>query len=100
MKIQGTKGVSGVDAIEQATSVERATPTKVVADRVSVEEGAKLADQVHVARMRAGGARTARLGQIEAALRGGHYRPDPGLIAEQILNAAEVDAKLQSMLSR
>jgi anti-sigma28 factor (negative regulator of flagellin synthesis) len=100
MKIEGTKGVSNVESIEKAPTVERATEVKAVTDRVSVDEANKLAEQVQVAKMRAGGARSARLAQIEAAVRGGHFRPDPGQIAEQILNAAEVDAKLQAMLSR
>jgi anti-sigma28 factor (negative regulator of flagellin synthesis) len=100
MKIEGTKGVSNVEAIEKAPTVERATEAKAVADKVSVDEANKLAEQVQVAKTRAGGARSARLAQIESAVRGGHYRPDPGQIAEQILNAAEVDAKLQAMLSR
>jgi anti-sigma28 factor (negative regulator of flagellin synthesis) len=100
MKIDGTKGVQNVDAVKEAPAIERATQTKAVADRVSVDEAAKLADHVASVRQRAGGARAARLSQIEASVRGGHYRPDPGLIAEQILNAAEVDARLQAMLGR
>ena len=98
MKIDGTKGVSGVEAIEKAPAVERTTQVKAVADKVSVDEAGKLAEHVEHVKLRAGGARAARLSQIEAAVRGGHYRPDPGQIAEQILNAAEVDAKLQAML--
>src|SRR5690348_12746358 len=100
MKIDATKGINQVDAIEKAPTVEPSTQAKAVADKVSVDESSKLADQVEVARMRAGGARAAKLQQIEAAVRGGQYRPDPGQIAEQILNAAEVDAKLQAMLQR
>ena len=100
MKIEGTKGPKGVEAIEKVPTAERPTATKEVADRVSVDEAHRLAEQVQVAKSHAGGARAARLSQIEAAVRGGHYRPDPGMIAEQILNAAEVDAKLQAMLCR
>lgn len=100
MKIDGPKGINQVDAIEPTPTVERSTQAKAVADKVSVDEASKLADQVQVARMRAGGARAARLSQIESAVRGGQYRPDPGQIAEQILNAAEIDAKLQAMLER
>jgi anti-sigma28 factor (negative regulator of flagellin synthesis) len=100
MKIDASKGVTNVDAVKEAPAVERATQTKAVADKVSVDEAAKLADHVASMKLRAGGARTARLSQIEAAVRGGTYRPDPGQIAEQILNAAEVDAKLQALLGR
>jgi len=100
MKIEGSKGVGTVDAVKEAPALERATQTKAVADKVSVDEAAKLADHVETAKQRAGGARAVRLSQIEAAVRGGHYRPDPGQIAEQILNAAEVDARLQAMLGR
>lgn len=100
MKIEGTKGVNNVEVIEKVPAAERPTAVKEVADRVSVDEAHRLADQVQIARARAGGARASRLSQIEAAVRGGHYRPDPGLIAEQILSAAEIDAKLQALLSR
>ena len=100
MKIDGTKGVANVDAVKEAPAVERATQTKAVADKVSVDEAAKLTEHVASMRQRAGGARAVRLSQIEAAVRGGNYRPDPGQIAEQILNAAEVDAKLQALLGR
>ena len=88
MKIEGTKGVSSVEAIEQAPALERTAQARAVADKVSVDEAAKLAEHVEFAKLRAGGARAARLSQIEAAVRAGHYRPDPGQIAEQILSAA------------
>jgi anti-sigma28 factor (negative regulator of flagellin synthesis) len=100
MKIDPTKKVSSVEGIEKVPTVERPPAAKEVADRVSVDEAHKLADQVQLARSRASGARALRLSQIEAAVRGGHYRPDPGQIAEQILNAAEIDAKLQALLGR
>lgn len=95
MKIDGTKPISDV---EKAPVVERAaSPTH--ADRVSVEEARKAAEVVQVAHARVGGARAGKLSQIEAAVRRGDYRPSPGAIAEQILNAAEIDAKLQAMLN-
>ena len=38
--------------------------------------------------------------QLESALKGGHYRPDAQRIADQILSAAEVDARLRAMMQK
>jgi negative regulator of flagellin synthesis FlgM len=45
-----------------------------------------------------GAARTERLRAIENAVRQGTYRPDPQRIAQQILNEAEISAKVQALL--
>ncbi|MBS2024818.1 MAG: flagellar biosynthesis anti-sigma factor FlgM, partial [Deltaproteobacteria bacterium] len=41
-----------------------------------------------------------KLAELEAAVRSGSYQPDPGRIAQQILDDAEVDAQVQLTLAR
>jgi anti-sigma28 factor (negative regulator of flagellin synthesis) len=40
--------------------------------------------------------RAARIQQLEAAIREGGYQPDAGQLAEKIVQAAEVDARLSA----
>lgn len=71
-----------------------------VPDRVSTDETARAAAIVSSAAARAAGARSLRLQAIEAAVRQGTYSPDPQRIAAQILDEAELAAKLQALLRR
>jgi negative regulator of flagellin synthesis FlgM len=69
-------------------------------DRVSTEGSAKVAAAVAAASQGAGTARAARLRAIEAAVQNGTYKPDPQRIAQQILDEAEIAARLQALLGR
>jgi negative regulator of flagellin synthesis FlgM len=67
------------------------------ADRVSTDDSARMAAAVAQAAQHASGARGAKLAAIEAAVRQGTYKPDPHQIAQQILDDAELAARLQRM---
>jgi negative regulator of flagellin synthesis FlgM len=69
-------------------------------DRVSTEESAKIAEAIRQASQSANAGRAAKLRSIETAVRQGTYRPDPQRIAQQILDDAEVAARLQAMLRK
>jgi len=69
-------------------------------DRVTVEGGRPAQVAVSTARRSAGAERSARLERLETQVRSGSYAPDPSRVAEQILSDAEVDARMQAMLSR
>jgi negative regulator of flagellin synthesis FlgM len=71
-----------------------------VADRVSTDDSARVAAAVAAASQAAGTGHTARLAAIEAAVRQGTYKPDPGQIAQQILDDAELAARLQALFSK
>ena len=71
-----------------------------VADRVSTDESARIAAAIAAATQAAGTGHTAKLAEIEAAVRQGTYRPDPQQIAQQILDEAELAARLQVMFSK
>jgi negative regulator of flagellin synthesis FlgM len=69
-------------------------------DRVSTEDSARIAAAISQASLTAGAGRAARLQAIEAAVRQGTYRPDPERIAQEILDDAELAARLQVMFSK
>jgi negative regulator of flagellin synthesis FlgM len=100
MKITDINSVTGPERIKPQ---EAPTPSLDTGprDKVSVESK-KAASEVAVASARrsAGSERSARLERLEASVRSGSYSPDPSRVAEQILSDAEVDARLQAMLSR
>jgi anti-sigma28 factor (negative regulator of flagellin synthesis) len=97
MKIRESKEIS---SLEKAPATDKPIPSpRPEGDKVSIEAARKVQDAIVSGRAHGAGGRTARLEQIETAVRGGNYRPDPSRLAEQILNAAEVDAKLRAMLN-
>ncbi len=106
MKVNGPKDIVGVerpagpkDARPQATAETPPPPSAEVraADRVTLE-APQVAEMLIGARQRGAAARTGRLKELEAALKGGTYRPDVGQLAEKLLSAAEVDARLRAMM--
>lgn len=77
---------------------QRAEPGERAGDRVSVAEAERLERVAQVLRESATQQRSARLAQIEAAVRNGTYRPDARRIAEELLRSAEVSARVQALL--
>ncbi len=69
------------------------------ADRVSTSESAKIDAAIAEASRNAGTARTERLAAIEAAVKQGTYKPDPARIAQEILDDAELAARLQALFT-
>lgn len=80
--------------------ITRPAPAEREGDRVSTDDSAKVAAAVAQAAAAAGSARASHLQAIEAAVRQGTYRPDPQRIAQEILDDAELAARLQALLSR
>ena len=97
MKISDTKSVAQVGITpRQSKPAGAADPT----DTVSNQAAEKVARGVSVARQASGVNRGARLQQLETAIRAGTYQPDAGRIAAQILDAAQLDARLQALLGK
>lgn len=69
-------------------------------DRVSTGESAKIAATIAQASKTASAGRSAKLQAIEAAVRQGTYKPDPQRIAQEILDEAEVAARLQALFGK
>ena len=102
MKVTDTKQIAQLQVVGPATSSRQpvtATPPET-ADRVSTEDTARLTAAMATASEGAGTARAAKLADIEQAVRQGTYRPDPQQIAEQILDDAELAARLQALFGR
>jgi len=98
MKVTDVKTLAGP---ERAKPVEpHAADGAGPQDRVSVQATKEAEASIAVAKKAAGGKRAARLERLEAEVRSGGYRPDPGRVAEQILADAEVDARMTAMLQR
>jgi negative regulator of flagellin synthesis FlgM len=97
MKVREAKEVQGV---ERAPAPAEKAPTRNAHDRVTVDEAHKAQELVTAAKHHAGHTRAARMQELETALRSGSYRPDAQRIANQILDAAEVDARLRAMMQR
>ena len=103
MKISDTNALAPVAvAPRQVRSPEAPSPADVPtpADKVSSPDAERVARSLAVVRQAAGTNRSVRLQELEAAIRSGAYQPDAGRIAEQILDAATLDARLEAMLRR
>lgn len=96
MKINETKEIIPL------RDVTKADGRKVGAreDRVTADETESALKEIAVARQGAGVSRAARLDALKAAIEQGNYQPDPHAIAQEILEDAELIARLQVMLQR
>jgi len=95
-----------ISDIRQIEAKAAATPAKAVdeaprapADKVNAGGATKVAASIETSRAGAGASRAARLHQLTAQVKAGTYQPDPQRIADQILDAAQIDAALRSLLS-
>jgi anti-sigma28 factor (negative regulator of flagellin synthesis) len=103
MKVNGPKDITGIDrpsgpkdARPHVADSQPAADTRPV-DKVTLE-GPQVAEMLSTARQRTKATRTGRLRELETALRGGTYHPDVGQLAEKLLSAAEIDARLRAMM--
>ena len=95
MKINETKPVTEVARVATAES-----PLTAPKDRVTVSKSREVDSAVSTARSLQATDRPQRLKALETRVRAGEYHPDPSRVAEEILQDAEVDARLQSILRR
>lgn len=97
MKVRDTQAIPPTP---NAEPVKPVSTSGTVSDRVTVEKAQELEAAVAAVRSDVGSGRAAKLQEIAAAVKGGTYRPNANRIAEQILQSAELDARLRAMLSR
>jgi len=69
-------------------------------DRVSTQDTERVKAAVAEASRFASTGRAAKLQAIETAVRQGTYRPDPQRIAQEILDDAELAARMQALFMR
>ena len=99
MKVDSPKDVKGVDRVagrEEKAPAAAGTP-KAPEDRVTIE-GRQVAEVLTQARTRGAASRGARLEQLEVQIRNGSFRPDASQLAEKLLSAAEIDARLRALM--
>jgi negative regulator of flagellin synthesis FlgM len=100
MKVTDASQIRGLGPGASPDTVRAAAPDRKTGDRVSTDESARLATAIAATTESAGASRAARLQSIEVAVRQGTYRPDPQRIAQEILDDAELAARLQAMLGQ
>jgi negative regulator of flagellin synthesis FlgM len=98
MKVRDVSQIKAVQPTAAPDGTREAREKRERADRVSTAETARVAAAIGEAMQGAGAGRAERLRAIETAVRQGTYRPDPQRIAQQILNEAELAAKVQALL--
>jgi len=96
MKVDNIKPVTGVD---RAPATPEVKPIGGKGDRVTVQETQQVTQLAAAALHESNAGRAARLRSIEAAVRSGAYHPSPGRIADEILAAAEIDARLRALFN-
>jgi anti-sigma28 factor (negative regulator of flagellin synthesis) len=97
MMIKNTTSVGGTDPAASKTQPEAAAP-RIKSDSVSTADAAKAAALARAVQTNIGVSHSARLAQIEDAIRAGSYAPSASQLADRLVSAAEIDARLQAML--
>jgi anti-sigma28 factor (negative regulator of flagellin synthesis) len=99
MKVESTSEIRSLNTTSAgADKASAAGSASTQPDKVTTDESSQLAATVAAVQAQVGSGQSARLAQIEQAVQQGTYRPDPAQIANQILQDAEISAKLQAML--
>ncbi|HUJ25434.1 MAG TPA: flagellar biosynthesis anti-sigma factor FlgM [Myxococcales bacterium] len=96
MKIRDTSSAPPASA-ESHPAAPRPAATEP-ADTIATSATGQLTAAIASAAAGVQDARTARLAEIKAQIKAGTYQPDPSAIADQILDQAVIDARLQAML--
>jgi len=97
MMIKNTTSVGGVEPAASKPQTEAAAP-RLKSDSVSTADAAKAAALARAGAGHIGLSHSARLAQIEGAIRAGSYAPSASELADRLVSAAEIDARLQAML--
>jgi len=96
MRVEEKKSTSGTDAAPIKSVVDR-TAVRNLGDKVSLESVKQVQAVVSAVQASLSSDRAARLQELENAIRQGGYSPDAGRLAEKIVQAAEVDARLRAI---
>ncbi len=99
MKVNDTKDIKPVSATQATSPVKPATAGEP-ADKVSVDQTRNLEQAIAAAKSSSGMERSARLQEIANSVKKGQYTPNASQIAERILSAAELEARIRAMFSR
>jgi anti-sigma28 factor (negative regulator of flagellin synthesis) len=96
MRVDNKQSVNSTDTGQSKPASDRAT-IRPQADKVSVDGSKQVEAMVQAVQANVGVDRNSRLQELETAIRQGGYQPDAGQLADKIVQAAEVDARLRAI---
>ena len=96
MRVEDKSTLKGADSPPAKSAGDRSA-VRPQADKVSLEGAKQVEAVVQAVKAGLGVDRNARLQELESSIRQGRYQPDAGQLAERIVQAAEVDARLRAI---
>lgn len=96
MRVEDKQSVKGAEPAPPRQAGDRGSV--VQPDKVSVDAAKHVQAVVQAVQANLGVNRAARLQELENAIRRGGYQPDAGQLAEKIVQAAEIDARISAIL--
>jgi anti-sigma28 factor (negative regulator of flagellin synthesis) len=93
MRVEDKPSLKATDAAPAKPAGDK-TAVRPQADKVSLDGAKQVEAIVQAVQTSVVVDRNTRLQQLETAIRQGGYQPDAGQLAEKIVQAAEVDARL------
>jgi anti-sigma28 factor (negative regulator of flagellin synthesis) len=93
MRVEDKQSIQGTDAAPAKPAGDKSA-VRPPADKVSLDGVKQVEAVVQAVKTSMGVDRSSRLQALEIAIRQGGYKPDAGQLAEKIVQAAEVDARL------
>jgi anti-sigma28 factor (negative regulator of flagellin synthesis) len=93
MRVEDKPSLKGTDAAPTKPTGDKSA-IRPQADKVSLDGVKQVEAVVQAVQTNMGVNRGTRLQELENAIRQGSYKPDAGQLAEKIVQAAEVDARL------
>jgi len=93
MRVEDKQSIKGSDAAPAKPAGDKSA-IRPPTDKVSLDGVKHVEAVVQAVKTSMGVDRSARLQELENAIRQGGYKPDAGQMAEKIVQAAEVDARL------
>ena len=96
MRVENKQSVNSTDTGQSRPATDR-TAIRPQADKVSLDGVKHVEAVVQAVQANVGVDRNSRLRDLETAIRQGGYRPDAGMLADKIVQAAEVDARLRAI---
>ncbi|HEX7509625.1 MAG TPA: hypothetical protein VF550_22840 [Polyangia bacterium] len=95
------KNIAAVGDVRSAVSQAQADPPaarRSSSDCVSTPDTTRMADLARSIQARVGTMRTVRLAQVEKSIRTGNYQPSASQIASRLLDAAEIDSRMRTIV--
>jgi anti-sigma28 factor (negative regulator of flagellin synthesis) len=97
MMIKNTTPISSVESTTSKPQKEEAH-SRPPLDRATTAEAQQALALAQSLKGKVGASHSAMLAQVESAIRSGTYRPSATQLANKLVDAAVIDAKLQAMM--